>query len=50
MDIWDYGYKDMHHTSFNNIPLSMPSAPSRTAASKLASVFSGKVAEALEAN
>ena len=28
------------------IPLSMPSAPSRMAASKLASVFSGKLAEA----
>lgn len=29
------------------IPLSMPSAPSRMAASKLASVFSGNLADAL---
>ena len=30
----------------DEIPLSMPSEPSRMAASKLASVFSGKLAEA----
>ena len=34
----------------DEIPLSMPSAPSRIAASKLASVFSGNVAEACGAS
>lgn len=37
-----------HAPIAGQIPLSMPSAPSRMAASKLASVFSGNAAEACE--
>jgi len=47
MDVCGFGYRaNGHAPSAGQIPLSMPSAPSRMAASKLASVFSGNAADA----
>lgn len=48
VDVWQQRLRDAAGQSFGRgqVPLSIPSAPSRMAASKLARVFSGYLAEA----